>query len=82
MATPRTGQHGYLALQIGIGLFAVGAIGDIVYHALPQHVAHALEPLLGVDGYRAHALTLAGMLVVVLGLVLKGVHGMYHNRSR
>ena len=80
--TPTKIRHlGHLALLIGVAVFTLGVAGDVAYHTLPQHLNRQLESLLGLDAYRAHATTLAGMLVVVLGLLLKGVHNVYHNHS-
>jgi hypothetical protein len=82
MSVTKIGSLGQLAMLIGVGLFTVGAVGDIAHHTLPPHLARGLESLLGVDAYRAHVATLAGMLVVVLGVFLKGVRDFYHNQSR
>lgn len=81
MTATKIGRLGHLVMLIGVAVFTVGAVGDVAHHTLPQHLNHQLESLLGVGAYRAHATTLAGMLVVVLGLFLKGVHDVYHNHS-
>ena len=75
-------RFGQVALLIGLGVFTVGVVGDIAQHTLPPRLTDDFEPLLGVDGYRAHLATLAGMLVVVLGLFVKGVHDVCYARSR
>jgi hypothetical protein len=48
---------------------------------LPRQLTREFESLFGLDAYRAHATTLAGMLVIVLGLFLKGAQDVYHNHS-
>jgi hypothetical protein len=82
MTATKIRSLGHLAILIGVCVFTVGVVGDIAHHTLPQHLNHQLESLLGVDAYRAHAITAAGMLVVVLGLFLKGANDVYHNHSR
>jgi hypothetical protein len=81
-ATANTARLGRLLMLVGLGLFVAGAAGDITYHALPHQLGHALEPVLGVEAYRAHLATLAGMLLVVCGVFWKGARDLYANRYR
>jgi hypothetical protein len=47
----------------------VGAAADLAFHVLASALPSALCALVGDNGVHAHLLTLAGMLVAVLGLV-------------
>jgi hypothetical protein len=49
-------------------IVAAGAAGDVLHHTLPAGLSSDLNLLLGADGGRAHLLTLAGMLLTVVGL--------------
>ncbi len=55
-------------MRVGLLVFALGAGFDILYHAAPASDAALLETFLGHGGYWVHVLTLAGMLVSVIGL--------------
>jgi hypothetical protein len=55
-------------MRVGLLLFALGAGFDVLYHAAPAADAALLETFLGNGGYWAHLLTLAGMLISVIGL--------------
>jgi hypothetical protein len=70
---PTAGTLTAVLLWGGLTLFALGAAGDLAYHALPLHVAAALDPLVGPEAVRAHLLALLGMLAVVASLAWKGV---------
>jgi hypothetical protein len=58
-------------LLLGSVLVCLGGLGDIAYHVAPS--AQSLEPLLGAEGFRAHILTLAGMLVALAGVLGRGL---------
>ncbi len=49
-------------------MFAIGAGMDLLYHLSPQAWLNVLEIYLGKDGYNAHLVTFAGMLVTVIGV--------------
>ena len=53
---------------IGLLIVAAGAVGDVLHHSLPASLSNDLNLLLGADGGRAHLVTLAGMLLTVIGL--------------
>ena len=53
----------------GLAVVFVGAAADLVFHLLAPSLPSAMRALLGDRGVHAHLLTLAGMLVAVLGLV-------------
>jgi hypothetical protein len=53
---------------IGLLIVAAGAAGDVLHHTLPVGLSSDLNLLLGADGGRAHLITLAGMVLTVVGL--------------
>ncbi|MDE3074963.1 MAG: hypothetical protein KGJ86_05995 [Chloroflexota bacterium] len=69
----------------GLIIFALGAAGDLTYHALeqvgPMPLGRAQQTLMGVraqavfgeDGQYAHLVTLAGMVVTVAGVMRRGL---------
>jgi len=68
----------------GLAVLALGAGGDLVYHALVQGSAmfhsapqlarqQALESVLGHEAIRAHMVTLLGMLVTLAGVLQRGL---------
>lgn len=59
--------------QAGLVLFGAGGAGDLVYHASPAHLAAALTPLLGAEAGRAHLVTLAGMVAILVSVVWRGL---------
>lgn len=67
-----------LLIRIGLGLFLLGAAGDIAHHALPHALTHDVDPVLGAEAYRAHLATLLGMFAVVAGPLGKGVRLAYN----
>jgi hypothetical protein len=58
-------------VQVGLALVLVGACADVAFHVLGPLWPAALNAVFGVDGLRAHLLTLVGMLVAVVGLVVQ-----------
>jgi hypothetical protein len=56
-------------VQAGLLVLFLGAAGDLAYHALPA----TFEPLLGLEGYRAHLITFVGMLVMLVGVIRQGL---------
>jgi hypothetical protein len=60
-------------LGLGAVLVCVGGVGDIAYHLLPFTLAASLEPVVGVEGVRAHLVTLAGMLLMMATLIGRGL---------
>jgi hypothetical protein len=65
--------------RLGLLVLLLGAAGDLTFHALPD--TGALQPLLGVDGYRAHLVTFVGMLVMLVGVFRQGLQAK-QSRSR
>jgi hypothetical protein len=63
--------HALRFLLVGSVLVCLGGLGDIAYHVAPT--AQALEPFVGAEGIRAHILTLAGMLIALLGVFGRGL---------
>lgn len=61
MGFPRLMQIGFVVLAIGGGL-------DMAYHLSPAAWLKTFELFLGRDGYYAHLVTLAGMLITIAGL--------------
>jgi hypothetical protein len=57
-------------------LFAVGAAADLLFHLLPAPLP-ALAGLLGPAGGRAHLTTLLGMVLVMAGVLLRGVRHVH-----
>jgi hypothetical protein len=57
--------------RLGLLVLLLGAAGDLTFHALPETAA--LQPLLGGDGYYAHLVTFAGMLVMLIGVLRQGL---------
>ena len=58
-------------LVVGSVLVCLGGLGDVAYHLAP--ITQSLEPFVGVEGIRAHIVTLAGMLVALAGVVGRGL---------
>ncbi len=63
---------------VGLGavVLLVGAAADLAFHlfgAAPL-TRFGLLVVVGDDGYRAHLITFAGMLISVTGLVVRAVH--------
>ena len=58
-------------VQAGLALVLLGAGADLAFHVLGPVWPAALGAVFGADGFRAHLLTLVGMLVAVLGLVVQ-----------
>jgi hypothetical protein len=55
--------------RLGLMILTAGMLGDVVYHSLPV----LSEPLLGSDGLRAHLVIFAGMLLVMSGVLRRGL---------
>jgi hypothetical protein len=60
-------------LRVGLLVFVLGSGLDLLYHGSPAGWAPSLEAYVGPDGHRAHLVIMAGMLVIVLGLVAQGL---------
>jgi len=60
-------------LRLGLLVFLLGACADLAFHLLAAPAGGALAALLGPDGSRAHLVTLVGMVVVLLGVLERGV---------
>jgi choline-glycine betaine transporter len=56
-------------MQVGLAVVALGGGADVLHHALPLTAAPVLAPYLGHEGGVGHAVTLAGMVVTMLGVV-------------
>jgi hypothetical protein len=57
-----------LLVSLGTTVLLLGAAGDFAFHLSNGAVAGAL---VGADGYRAHLITLAGMVISVIGLIVR-----------
>jgi hypothetical protein len=75
--TSRSSSSGWTRLpgwlHLGLAVFLIGVSGDLVYHALPAWSALTLEPLLGAEASRAHVVTLVGMVVIMAGVLRRGL---------
>jgi hypothetical protein len=67
----------------GLTVLAIGAAGDLTYHILVQGSAmfhtlsqvaaeRTLDPVVGHQAYRAHLVTLAGMVITMAGVLQRG----------
>jgi glucose uptake protein GlcU len=56
-------------VRAGLVVLVAGALGDFLYHALPDTFA----PLFGADGFRAHLVTFVGMLIMLVGVFRQGL---------
>lgn len=54
---------------VGLAVFALGGLLDLVYHTLPPGPQALAERYLGTDGSYAHLVTFVGMLLIALALV-------------
>ncbi len=60
-------------LRIGAVVFGLGSALDLVYHASPPAFAAWLEGFAGPDAERVHLVIMAGMALIVLGLLAEGI---------
>lgn len=62
-------------LLIGVALMAVGGAADVVAHLVVPADAHYAHRVMGGDptGHVAHLIGLAGMVLVLAGVVMHGV---------
>jgi len=65
----RLGTARGTTLVLGTVLVAIGGVGDLVFHALPESVSRQLLPLVGQDGGRAHLVTAAGVGVMLFAVL-------------
>ena len=49
----------------GLLLMALGGAGDVAHHALPPGLSATVDPLVGMDGHRAHFAAFLGMLAIL-----------------
>lgn len=68
-------------MQIGLGVLAIGGALDIFYHASPAAWSDVISLYLGQDGYYAHLITLAGMLITLVGLFSSQIARMRHRSA-
>jgi hypothetical protein len=54
-------------MRLGLAVFGVGGLADLLYHALPPQ-----RGLLGAGPFWAHAVTLVGMVLTMLGILTAG----------
>lgn len=59
-----------LFLRVAVWVFAAGGLLDLSYHGLSPLWPGKLEIFLGPDGYYAHLLLFAGMVLVTIGVIL------------
>jgi hypothetical protein len=60
-------------LRIGLLVFVIGSGLDLLYHAGPPAWVRYLVGYLGPDGDRGHLVIMAGMGLIVLGLLVDGI---------
>ena len=58
-------------MRLGMLTLAAGGAADLLYHAAPVGWAVYLGRYLGMHGAGAHVLTLLGMVVTLLGLLVR-----------
>ncbi|MBI4496930.1 MAG: hypothetical protein HY689_03395 [Chloroflexi bacterium] len=65
-------------MQVGLLVFAAGGLLDLLSHAAPSPWTETLERYLGEDAVLAHLITLAGMVITMLGIFARRVfHGRH-----
>jgi len=58
-------------MRLGVLILATGGTLDLFYHAAPVGWAVHLDRYLGMHGAGAHVVTLLGMVVTLLGLLVR-----------
>jgi hypothetical protein len=58
---------------LGVAILGLGGAGDLAYHLSAPPLARTLEAALGAGADRAHLLTLVGMVIVLCGVLGKGL---------
>jgi hypothetical protein len=64
-----------ILVVLGTTVLLLGAFGDLTYHLVGAEplLRLGLDRLVGEDGYRAHLITFAGMLISLTGLLVHAV---------
>ena len=60
-----------ILLRSGLLVFVVGSFLDLSHHATMLPWSQSLEPYLGSDGEWAHVITLAGMVLIMVGILAR-----------
>jgi hypothetical protein len=60
-------------LQLGLGLFALGLVGDMAFHLLPPARAAELARVLDLNAEEMHLAIFAGMVATFLGVLQRGL---------
>ncbi len=55
-------------MRVGLVVFMIGAVLDLLYHVAPEFWSNDLSMFLGRQGYVGHIVTLAGMLLILIGV--------------
>jgi hypothetical protein len=75
-ASGRTTLAGFFGLprvlQLGLSLLALGAVGDVAFHALPPVVAADVARELGIDADGTHVVILVGMVTTITAVLQRG----------
>jgi hypothetical protein len=66
-------------VSAGTAVVVIGAAGDFVFHLSGGTQATAL---VGADGYRAHLITFAGMVISVVGLISRAITTQHHGGTK
>jgi hypothetical protein len=66
------GGVGWFA-RAGLAVMLLGALGDAAFHVLGANDSAFIAALSGPDGQYPHSVTLAGMLLVLAGVVRRGM---------
>jgi hypothetical protein len=59
--------------HFGLAILGLGGAGDLAYHLSPPPLAGSLETVLGAGADRAHLVTLVGMVVLLSGVLGRGL---------
>lgn len=68
--------------RIGLAVMLAGLVADVVEHAVIPHVHDQLIAGFPVGEHGAHAVVVAGMVVVLGGVLADGVRTSHGRRSR
>ncbi len=55
-------------MRVGLVVFMIGAVLDLLYHVAPESWSNDLSMFLGREGDVGHIVTLAGMLLILIGV--------------
>lgn len=67
-------------MRLGLLVFALGGLLDMLYHAVPVDWAIRLSVYLGEEGILAHGITFIGMVLTLSGLFVRKPSRAHINR--